>query len=430
MTTLMKGYFKNFSWMMLDNAIKITLGITVSVYVTRYLGPHDYGVLSYALSITGVISPFATLGIDAILLRNIISDKSRAKSYLHTARILKLVAGTVLFIVVIIVAYLSKQNIQLIYILGILMFGVVINSFNVYKEFVIAVDKIRYTAFASIYSLIGANISRLIMIFAKVSVIWFSVAVVIGQIVNIIGLRYFYKKESKSGSNSFDMTIAKSLLSDSWPLVFTSFTGLLYIYADQIIIEYYFNFKMVGIYSSAVKLILFFIVIPSILSNMIYPKIIQFYKSLERKEFIRKMDAIYFFNLLLASIICTFFILIGDWLIIFLYGIEFAEASIILKIYSISLIFSFFNANNNKLLMLDNLQKIMLVRNSFGLLVNLVLNFLLIPIIGIKGAALATIGSQLVIMFSYVMNSRIKYILGIQLRAFIFPFILVKEKII
>ena len=80
--SIMKSYFKNFSWMMVDNLLKLIFGLTVSIYLTRYLGPKDYGLLSYALSLTGILSPFASLGIDAILLRDIIKNKKKGKNFI------------------------------------------------------------------------------------------------------------------------------------------------------------------------------------------------------------------------------------------------------------------------------------------------------------------------------------------------------------
>jgi O-antigen/teichoic acid export membrane protein len=85
---------------------------------------------------------------------------------------------------------------------------------------------------------------------------------------------------------------------------------------------------------------------------------------------------------------------------------------------------------NNKLLMIENLQKLMLFRNLIGLSVNLILNFLLVPVYGMKGAAVATIISQLAIMISYYFNIKTRYIFGIQIKAVIYPLFLLRKLII
>ena len=61
--------------MIAENIIRIVVGVTISIYVVRFLGPNDYGIYVYALSLTGILAPLATLGIDSILLRDVILNK-------------------------------------------------------------------------------------------------------------------------------------------------------------------------------------------------------------------------------------------------------------------------------------------------------------------------------------------------------------------
>ena len=77
--------------------------------------------------------------------------------------------------------------------------------------------------------------------------------------------------------------------------------------------------------------------------------------------------------------------------------------------------------------MIDNLQKLMLGRNIFGLAVNFLLNLLLIPMYGIKGAAIATVLSEVMIMLSYGLNRKTIYIMWLQLKSFVFPLQFVKR---
>ena len=156
------NYIKNFSWMMVENLIRIALGLTVSIYLTRFLGPHDYGILSYAVSLTGILSPIATLGIDAILLRNVIQDKTQEKILLQTARVLKFVAGLSLSVLTIIYVYFTREDRTVVLIIAILMVGITANSLNVYKEYIVSVNKMRFIAYASIFSLILSNFLELV----------------------------------------------------------------------------------------------------------------------------------------------------------------------------------------------------------------------------------------------------------------------------
>ena len=425
--SIMKSYFKNFSWMMVDNLLKLIFGLTVSIYLTRYLGPKDYGLLSYALSLTGILSPFASLGIDAILLRDIIKNKKKEKILLHTAKILKVISAVFLSIIVIGFIYLFKNDRTLIFIIGILMCGIIINSFNVYKEYIVSENKMRFIAYSSIISLIISNFFKVGLILLSANVIWFAVAYVLAQSTNVIALNQFYNKISEFENKYFSKKVAVDLIKNSWPLIFTSFAGIIFVYVDQLIIEYFYNYEKVGVYASAVRLILFFTVIPSVISNMIYPKVIEIYENNTKNYFHKKMINLYFLHFIFALFLILIFTLFGELIILTLYGNDFIEAGIILKIYSITFIFVFFNPMNNKLLMIENLQKLMLVRNLIGLFVNLILNIILIPKFGIIGAALTTVLSQFAILISYYFNLKTRYIFTIQIKTFFFPVQLIKK---
>ena len=65
----------NISWLLLQNAVKLVFGLTVSLYLAKYLGPEDFGVYSYAISIISVLLLFTNLGIDPILIRELVDNK-------------------------------------------------------------------------------------------------------------------------------------------------------------------------------------------------------------------------------------------------------------------------------------------------------------------------------------------------------------------
>ena len=430
MINTIKHYSKNFLWLMLENLVKVLIGFTVSVYVIRYLGPKDFGLISYTLSIVGILSPFASLGIDAILFRNLINDKDNEAKLIHTAKVMKFFASLVLVTISGVFIYLYSSNIDFIYIFLLLSLGLVIDVFALYKEYFLSIEKPKYITISSIVSLLVASTVNIAFVVLKFSVVWFAFVYLMQKLIYIFGLKYYYKKQQLVNNKTiFDIGLAKNMIHDSWPLIFTSFAGLLYMSTDQILIKYFLDFEQVGLYATAVKLIVVFYVIPSIISNILYPKIINQYKTLNHKEFIEKIQVLYFFNLIISILILIFFILFGERIILFLFGDNFIESIEVLYVYSFGLIFVFFSSLNNKLLVLENMQKLMLGRTIFGLIVNFCSNIILIPKYGIIGGAISTVLTEFLIMLSYGLNNKIKYILFLQLKSFIYPVVIIKERI-
>ncbi len=414
-----KHYIKNFSWLMLENILKILFGFLVSIYVIKYLGPKDFGLLSYLLSIIGIVTPFATLGTDAILFRNLIKNKEREKAFIQTTKTIRFLMSIFLSLLLFVIFYfyiddkISKQ------IFAILLISLVLQSFTIYKEYFLAFEKVKYITFSSIISLVVTNLFRIFLIILKAKLIWFAVAYIIEKISNILSLRYFYKKVSIKDKQLFDKKIAKEMIKDSWPLMFTSFAGVLYLQADQILIKYYLDYEAVGIYATAVKLIMFLYIIPSIIGNIYYPKMIKYYQNYEHKDYEKKLFGIYMIVYILSILFIIIFHFFGDYLV-YIVGEKYVKSLEILKLYSFVMIFMFFTQITNIVIMTENLQKMMLYRTYFGLLVNILTNIYLIPKYEIKGAVYSTLMSEMFVLLSYFFHKKTRFIFYLQIKTLFF----------
>lgn len=72
-----RRYFANTSWLFAEKILRMVVGLFVGVWVARYLGPERFGLLSYAQSFVGLFSAFATLGLDEIVVRELVKDESK-----------------------------------------------------------------------------------------------------------------------------------------------------------------------------------------------------------------------------------------------------------------------------------------------------------------------------------------------------------------
>jgi len=156
------------------------------------------------------------------------------------------------------------------------------------------------------------------------------------------------------------------------------------------------------------------IVIPTIITNVLYHKIISLK---EGKEYNYHLQALYSALFYTGVAIYLPILFLSDWIISIAFPIEYAGASEILMVYSTVLIMVFFQSLNNKLLILHNLQHLIMYRVLASLLLNFVLNLYLIPKYGLIGAAYATVLSEASIIFSYWLTQPTKDIFWFQLNA-------------
>ena len=72
-----KKYFENTVWLIAERICRIIAAVSVGAYVVRYLGPDQFGLLSYASSVVMLFASLATLGLDSIVVRELVKCQDR-----------------------------------------------------------------------------------------------------------------------------------------------------------------------------------------------------------------------------------------------------------------------------------------------------------------------------------------------------------------
>ena len=82
---VVKRYLLNTSWVMAEQVFRIISAVFVGIYIARYLGPENFGILSYSLSIAAFVMAISRLGMDAVLVRELVNKPERHSQLLGTA---------------------------------------------------------------------------------------------------------------------------------------------------------------------------------------------------------------------------------------------------------------------------------------------------------------------------------------------------------
>ena len=88
-------YFKNTSWLLGEKMLRLIAGLFIGVWVSRYLGPARFGLFSYVQSFVALFAVIATLGLDSIIVRELVKDESKRDVLLGTAFVLKLIGAII-----------------------------------------------------------------------------------------------------------------------------------------------------------------------------------------------------------------------------------------------------------------------------------------------------------------------------------------------
>ncbi len=386
-------YFQNTGWMFASKILSMGVSFLATIYIARNLGPTNYGQLSYALSFVGIFSFLASLGIDNILYRDLISYPEKRKELLGSAFIVKIIAGIFTAILISVVVISSSGSNDISKILIIIISGTFIfNPFQIIGLEFQARVKSKYLSITAFIVTIILNALKVIAIFSGKGVLYLAMILLLEPILYTIFYWFIYEKHTgeKITSWIFDKKIAFDLMRDSWPLMFSSVFAVIYSEIDQVLIKNMINTYSVGIYDSAVRVTEVFYFIPNIIIASLFPAIINA-KITSRELYQKRLQKISLLLVCLAGLISISLTLFAPFIIKILYGDAFVGSVVILKIYTWSLIGTFLGALIANYLIAENYRKISFFVNLIPMIVNVLFDIIWIPKYGIIGPAYATL---------------------------------------
>jgi O-antigen/teichoic acid export membrane protein len=390
-------YFKNTSWLFAEKVLRMVAGLFVGVWVARYLGPEQFGLFSYALSFVGLFAAIATLGLDGIVVRELVKDEAKQNTLLGTAFWLKICgAFVVLFLLFIAIQFTSNDSYvnMLIFIIA---SATVFQSFNVVDIYFQSKVMSKYVVFANMISLLISSIIKIWLILTEAPLVWFAWSILFDSIVLACGYIYFFLKNSTFNiqHSTFNKSTAVDLLRDSWPLILSGIVVSVYMKIDQVMIKEMLDNSAVGQYAAAVRLSEIWYFIPMAISSSLFPAIINA-KKVSETLYYERLQKLYDLMVWIAigiAIPMTFF---SDWIVIWLYGQAYIESGAVLMIHIWAGVFTFLGVANGKWIINEGLMINGMIRTIIGAIVNVVLNYIFIKKFGIVGAAYSTLISYFI----------------------------------
>jgi len=398
---------------MLDRLFKITLILSssqvlsrllsfgFSLIVARYLGVELFGKFTYAYSLVFLLIVVVDFGLSMLTVRDIVQNESKVNSYLLHSFIIRLFLAGILYSVLYyhstIISNIDIEKGRLISILGLYLFvraffDTTTNYYQAYER----QDINGYLNLANNLVLIVAGIG--FVIFQK-SVFYFATAPIIaGIIASVISIFIILPKISLKFNLSFDFL--KTLFIKTIPFGFTLFVSAAYASMNILMLSWLTSDLEVGEYGASLRLIEGFLIIPIVGSRIIYPVLSRF--SEDREYFQMIVEKSIKILIISAFFIITLSFVSSEFIIVSLYSSSYANSAVIFQILVITLVATYPNYILGSSLFSLNRQKMVLRVVFSALLLNLILNFALIPVIGGSGAALAALISGISILSGYI----------------------------
>ncbi|MFA6524263.1 MAG: flippase [Candidatus Paceibacterota bacterium] len=388
---------KNTFWLAFGEITGRLLKLIIIFYAIRILGVSDWGTFSYVISLCGLFMIFSDIGLASILTRELAKNETEKNKYIATSFSIKIILNILIFTLIILFAPLfAKDNLSLtlIPLVGLLM------VFEGIRDFTFAInrsmEKMEVEAFVKIITNLLIILFAYIFLVNSKTVFSLALGYMLGSLSGMIFTLIIFRKYLKNMIKNFSKDLIKPLIIIAWPFSFFAILGSVMSNTDVVMLGWIKGTREVGFYATSQRIIAFLYIIPGLLTSSLLPTLS---KEIRDKEKIKNVVHSLIKIVYLFSIPVIFGgLVIGDNLIIKLFGSEYIPTISIFQVSLLSILFVSPALIFNSIIFIFNKHSSIIKISFIGTIMNILINILLIPKYGGIGASIATLISQFVIM--------------------------------
>lgn len=385
------------------------MGLVYSMYTARYLGPERYGTIAFALAFTSIFGVVTDLGINTLTIREVARNKNSATTFLGNLLLIKsiLVIITVAFIVV--AVNLTGHDWIEIDVTYLISISIILSAFNgAFNSLFQAFERIEYVSIGSVLSNISMLLGAGYAISQGFGVIGFACIYIFSSILGLAYTLFVANRLHLTHALQIDREMIWPMMKEALPFGITALSGMIYTYADSIMLSSLKGNEVVGWYNAPYRLMLMMLFIPNVINVVIFPVMSRYFTS--SPSFLKLIYTKYLkFMLILSLPLGMGTTLIADKIILFVFGVGFENSIVALKIIIWTIVLTFIGAAFARLLESVNQQRIITKISMVCMVVNVLLNILLIPKFSYIGSSFVTVVTEFllvgsIIFFSYRLN--------------------------
>jgi len=418
----------NISWLFFDKFLRMGVGLVVSVWIARYLGPEQFGLLSYALAFVALFTAVANLGLNGIVVRDLVQDPPKAEITMGASFVLSVLGGFSALCLSLLANSFARPDDELAkFIIALLSLLMVFKATDVVRYWFEAQVQSKYVVWMENVVFLVISSVKIGLILTSAPLIAFVWAIFVESLIVSVGLLGIYAwRGGKLTVWRFRFARAKVLLKDSWPLILSGLAIMVYMRIDQIMLGQMLGDESVGIYSAAVRISEVWYFIPMIIVASVFPSIIEAKKK-SITLYCKRLQKLFNVIVMLSLGVAIPMTFLSHWVVMLLFGSAYLEAGTVLAIHVWGGIFIFLGVASGNWFIIERLQKLSFYRTLLGALINIGANFFLIPKYGAIGAAVATVFSQMMAAYVFdVISFKTRDLFWMKTRALCSPFLSIK----
>ena len=388
-----KRVVANASWIIVCRLVQAILSFLISLFTARYLGPSNFGLINYAISLTAFVTPIMKLGFDSILVQEFINNPKKEGTILGSSLLMNVISAIACMVLVISFSFFANPGeLETVIVCALYSLMLLAQALEMTQYWFQAKLLSKYTAIVSLVSYVLVSTYKIFLLATSKSIFWFAISNAVDYFLIAISLLLLYRR--KGGMKlEFSFDLSKKMLSKSKYYIISGLMVVVFSQTDRIMLKQMVNNAAVGYYSAAVTCAGMTSFIFSAIIDSMRPIIFEGKNSGDEvfKRRVRELYSLIIYGALTQSVLITIF---SSLIVNLIYGPEYTSAIIGLRIVVWYTTFSYYGGAKDIWILAEGKQKYLVWLNLCGALANVGLNYILIPIWGIAGAAIASLITQ------------------------------------
>lgn len=388
-------FFSNTIWLVGGRIFQLLLSLIIGRITAQYLGPSNYGIIEYTSSYVAFFTAICTLGFTNTVVKELMDRPGKQGDTLGTMMFFRICSSIISSVMLVCLIYVIDKGDWIIVCVGFLQsLTLIFQSFDIISYWYQSNLESKVSVKIQTYAYLIMAFYKIVILILQKDVIWFAFTTALENlaIAILLLISYYLRKGQKL---TISLSHGKAMLRRSYQFILSGLISTVYAQMDRIMLKQMLNEAIVGLYSAAMNISGIWNFVLLALVNSAQPIIIA---SKERDEvlYIKQLKRLYAAIIWIGIVVTGGICLFAKQLIWILYGTRYLDAANTLKISSWYTIFAMLGTARGIWIVCEGKAKYAKYYFTMGAVVNIILNYLLIPYMGSEGAALATLVTQVI----------------------------------
>lgn len=388
---------RNSYWMIGEKVFQMLLSLVVGILTARYLGPTNFGTLNYTAAFIAFFTNIAALSMNSVMIVKLIHYPDQEGQYLGSALLYRVIAALLSSIsIACLIVILNPGDSLKLTLAMIQSIQLLFKAFDILDVWFQRRLKSKYASIGKMLASLVVSAYKIFLLVTYKGLVWFAFSNVLSDFVIAAVLLLFYKLECGQ-KLEIRIEIGNELLKESYHFLFADLMSALYTYLDRIMIGGLMTDADVGFYSVAVSVSGMWIFVPVAIINSYKPTVLEYKANGNEKQYRLRLKQLIASIFWLSTFVALIVTLLGRVAVGMLYGESYLPAVIPLVFLTWAEVFGVTSMTRVIWILSENKSQYVKLYVFIGTVVNCILNYILISNIGIVGAALATLITQIVV---------------------------------